>query len=309
MSIAFDVDDVAPANTPLPLTSLTAVLGKPGIDSNARRVGASSLLAHAVPESIVEKGSFGHPLATAVHVAFARHYPLTLTPDAIWTTIAQGFALHIRLNAETLRGQFVEHQGRKELAIAVCCVPPAADGWATVVESWCQQIRAHIGSGTADFFLNSFTTSGPIERTVSEIVMMDAFERYFDYTMTCICGIPRVELTGTVDDWREIRRRIELMTGYGVDDWVTRLRDIGDRTHYTQATWQSRSLKSTPTSSVANRSVTRRQWTIAYARWRRSCVSPARTSSSSGGSATSPPHSPTGDPSRVDPAPGTIPTR
>src|SRR5262245_44191017 len=204
MSIAFDVDDVMPASAPLPLTSHATVFGTSNVDWHGRRFGESSLLAHAGPEAVVQKGVFGHPLATAVHLAFARHYPLTLTPDAIWTTIAQGFALHIRLNAETLRGQFVEHQGKKELAVAVDGTPSALDDWATLVASWCGQIRAHVGSGTADFFLNSFSTSGPVERTVSEIVMMDAFERYFDYTMNCVCGIPRVELEGTVDDWREI---------------------------------------------------------------------------------------------------------
>jgi hypothetical protein len=214
----------------LPLTSFaTALGGTLQSDEHARYGGASTILAHAGPESIVGNGSFAHPLAKAVHLAFANHFPLTLTPDAIWTTVAQGFALHVRLNAEALRGRFVEHQGRKELIANCDGVPTTADHWAGLVGDWCAQIRAHVGTGTADFFLNTFSTSGPVERTASEIVMMDAFERYFSYVMRCICGIPRVQLAGTVDDWLEIRRRIELMGDCGVDDWMTRLRDICDQ--------------------------------------------------------------------------------
>ena len=162
-------------------------------------------------------------------MAFARHYPLCLTPDAIWTTIAQGFGLHIRLNAERLRGEFVEHSGRKELVAARVGAPATVSDWAALVDNWCVQIRAHVGASRAGFFQNTFSTSGPVERTASDIVMMDAFERYFSYTMFCICGIPRITLRGTVGDWRDIRRRIELMAGYGVDDWLARLRDICDQ--------------------------------------------------------------------------------
>lgn len=50
-----------------------------------------------------------HPLFNAVHMAFSEHRPLLLTPDAIWMTIAQGFAIHINNNAEQLRQSFVAH--------------------------------------------------------------------------------------------------------------------------------------------------------------------------------------------------------
>jgi len=230
MSITFDVDDVPPATTGLPLASFASVLTRAlEHDLHACHVGTSTMLACAGPEAAVDRSAFANPLVNAVHLAFATHYPLRLTPDAIWTTIAQGFGLHIRLNAEALRGQFVDHQGKKELPVEVLQVPTSEEEWAGLVSNWCSRIREHVGVGAADFFLNTFSTSGSVERTVSEIVMMDAFERYFDYMVMCICGIPYVELTGTVEDWREIRRRVELMVEYGVDDWVDRLRDICDQ--------------------------------------------------------------------------------
>ena len=229
MSVVFDVDDVLPATDALPRDTFQAVLEQTiKNDRYARRVGPSTMRAYAGPHSLVANTVFLNPLANAVHLAFAQHYPLTLTPDAIWTTNSQGCALHVQLNAETRRGRFVEHQGKKALVATFPEEPSTPSDWQALVDEWCAHIRVHVGDGNADFFTNSFTTSGRVERTVSGIVMMDAFEHYFDYMVWCICGIPRIELTGTVEDWREIRRRIELMGDCGLGDWLSRLREICD---------------------------------------------------------------------------------
>ena len=54
------------------------------------------------------------PLAQMAHDAFYEHRPMTLSPDAVWFTIAQGFATHVNLNAEALRHRFVRHEGKKD---------------------------------------------------------------------------------------------------------------------------------------------------------------------------------------------------
>jgi hypothetical protein len=38
---------------------------------------------------------------------------------------------------------------------------------------------------------------------------MDVCQKYFDYEMWGGCGIPRIDLLGTVDDWRLLRRKAE----------------------------------------------------------------------------------------------------
>jgi len=50
----------------------------------------------------------------ALHHAFCYHLDLVLSPDDIWMTISQGFSNHVKLNAEALRGYFVENQGKKK---------------------------------------------------------------------------------------------------------------------------------------------------------------------------------------------------
>lgn len=50
-----------------------------------------------------------------------------------------------------------------------------------------------------------FSTTGLTERTVSQLALMDAMQPYFNYRLGCICGIPKINLTGTVDDWKKVR--------------------------------------------------------------------------------------------------------
>jgi hypothetical protein len=59
-------------------------------------------------------------------------------------------------------------------------------------------------------------------------VLMNTFQRYFDYRELTICGIPTVTLTGTPDDWQRIRERIEVLAEYDLEWWVARLRPICD---------------------------------------------------------------------------------
>lgn len=55
-------------------------------------------------------------IATIV-MAYNLHYPLVLSPDEVWLTIAQGLATHIRQNSEEMRSKFVDHQDKKNLEV------------------------------------------------------------------------------------------------------------------------------------------------------------------------------------------------
>src|SRR5262245_58116271 len=63
----------------------------------------------------VVKDVYYQPLLAAVHTAFSQHRPLTLSPDAVWITIAQGVAHHMTVHGERLRARFVSHQGKLDL--------------------------------------------------------------------------------------------------------------------------------------------------------------------------------------------------
>jgi hypothetical protein len=205
--VTFPVDDVTPVTDALPT--------RPFADQfpDALAVGGD---AHVLaPDGV-------HPLLSAVAKAFAEHRPLVLSPDAVWLTIARGIAQHVKLHAEELRQLLVSHSGKKRLEVPIDGpMPTDAQSWAHVVELFAKQI----GDTT---FECDFTTSTDVERVAGRVALMDAYSPYYAYWAVCICGIPSITLTGTVDDWRKIRTRVDDLTVLGLGKWVRSLAPIMD---------------------------------------------------------------------------------
>ena len=225
--ICFDVDDVKPAQKRLPVQNVKSQIEKQlkksiiafSHDDTFEAIDICSISSLADLCKI-------HPLALAVDAAFNEHRPLLLTPDIIWIAIAQGFANHINNNSETLRSQFVRHQGKKELIVEILEIPQDSQQWSEVVQEWSLQIRDEVGAEVYKFLECNFSTTTPITKTVSHVVMMDAFQQYFDYVAVSVCGIPQVTLLGTVADWQTIYDRVKEIARYELNWWTERLLPI-----------------------------------------------------------------------------------
>jgi hypothetical protein len=234
--ITFPVDAVAPAGRPIWTESLA--------DSLNRRFKRRILVlperekpvANAMVDFIKQKGLDGfdivragsrcHPLIDAVHVAFSEHRPLTISPDSIWLVIAQGFGHHVAENSEALRHRLVRHQGKRELVTKVDDL--SLSSFEGAIAGFSSQIREASDPVLHETLVCDFSTTTPAIRTASEVALMDCFSSYFSYQMHCICGIPKIALEGSLDDWQRIRARAEVIETYGLGWWVSRLRAILD---------------------------------------------------------------------------------
>jgi hypothetical protein len=212
----FVVDEVEPANAPLPTQPLGASF------PDALAVGGE------VDLQVVAHGST-HPLLAAVGLAFAQHRPLLLTPDAVWLTIAQGVAQHVRINAERLRARLVRHNGRERLILPVNAVPDDAAAWAAAVGGFRALLAERIGDGRARLLECDFSTSTDVDRLASQIVLLDAYSPYFSYWLVAVCGIPSITLAGTVEDWKRIRERIDVLAELDLEPWCRSLVPITEQ--------------------------------------------------------------------------------
>lgn len=216
MSVQFTVDDVEPAEDPLPTRSLESALGEVlafGGDAELR---------------VADHGPT-HALLGAVHLAFASHRPLVLSPDVMWLTVAEGFAHHVRNNNAALRCRLVAHEGKADITVVLDGpMPTDADGWTGAVDLFRNLLAEQVGEGRARLLECDFSTTGEVERTASQVVLMDAFSPYFDYFMVCVCGIPSITLLGTVEDWRSIRQRIGVLDEFECGFWTRSLGPIFD---------------------------------------------------------------------------------
>ena len=194
---------------------------------------------HVLPEAFSKLPSDGvllhggniNAFVQTVHIAYERHYPLVISPDDIWMCIAQGFGAHVNANAEKLRHLFVKHEGKEVIKVQRdTFVKGSPDNpWSEVFSEFSAQIRSYIGEKTHDLLIPSFTTTGPIEKAASEIVLMNAFKEYFDYRVCTLCGIPKITLKGTVDDWKQLRERALGLAQFELEWWIDALKVILDR--------------------------------------------------------------------------------
>ncbi len=221
VGITFAVDEVKPATNPLPEVHVHEAL---------RQKLSRLESCHDYHSKIVER-RHSHGLLEAVHTAFSEHRPLVLSPDHVWLTISQGVANHMVVLGERLRSRFVSHQGKLDLFFTCegWVENSPENPWPEAFASWTQQIRDHVGETIHETLICDFNTSGPTERAVSQIVMMDIFKRYFHYRMVGICGIPTVTLEGSTDDWQRLRDKLEGLKIFDMDWWLDHIRPICDQ--------------------------------------------------------------------------------
>jgi hypothetical protein len=91
-----------------------------------------------------------------------------------------------------------------------------------------KQIREASDPVLFETLICDFSTTTPGIRTASEVVLMDCYSSYFTYVMHCICGIPKITVLGSLDDWQRIRARVEVIETFDLGWWVARLRPILD---------------------------------------------------------------------------------
>lgn len=168
-----------------------------------------------------------HPVISALDIAFSDHRPLCLSPDMIWLLICQGVAQHINVEAESLRSQIVQHEGKVKIEVFrdEFIKGSPENRWDELIDELCLRVKDHIGS-MHDHFVPDFSTTGSKERIAAKVVLLDAVQSYFDYEVTTRCGIPSITLEGSVEDWQSLADRVEGFAKFDLGWWLTALRPI-----------------------------------------------------------------------------------
>ncbi len=217
-AITFTVSDVSVASAPLPeLPCRQAVI---------EFLGAPIESCSSYQKQLVAKLR-SHPLIGTLHVAFASHRPVVLSPDIIWLTLTQGFAHHINSNAERFRHQLVGHGGKANIIVRRDDFVKGSpeNPWPEVFAEFAAAIKQHIGPAHG-LVVADFSTTGPTERAASEIVLMDSMQAFFAYELHTLCGIPSITLEGTVQDWQTIANRVREFSRFDLDWWIKPLQPI-----------------------------------------------------------------------------------
>lgn len=243
MSVTFEVSDVKPVAmrewdegrcTPQPLETVVPLLLGSSERGNLKpsKLEAMGGPAMLLPTALNQKQG----LFDAVHHAYDRHLPLILAPDHVWLTLAQGFSRHVTMNAKELYPQLIAGATAGEIQKQTLIVRRdefvkgvATNDWPGVFTEFSQQIRGKTVPKTYERLMCDFSTTGPLEQAISSLTLMDTVAKYFSYEVHTLCGIPRITLTGTPEDWQKVRAKASMLAEYGLAWWTEALLPVLDQ--------------------------------------------------------------------------------
>src|SRR5262249_6294224 len=128
-----------------------------------------------------------------------------------------------------LRARFVRHQSKAKITIErPDFILGQPNPWPEAFSLFSDGIAAHVGK-LRDLVVADFSTTSPVERAASEVLLMDAFQGYFEYEMRAGCGIPQITLLGTPDDWRSVRQRASMLSEFELAWWTRSLLPVLDQ--------------------------------------------------------------------------------
>jgi hypothetical protein len=178
----------------------------------------------------------GSAFSVVVVRAFAEHRPLILKPDDLWSVICNGFSRHVSYNADALCGgqgrrsrdvvvsNFMKLGAKKELRLDADHLllggSPAHEWEAAIFPAFSRQIKEHVGPWVHEAIATPFSTSTPCDVAAAEATVMSTLKHYSSYMMDTFCGVPWVQLQGSLADWQLLRARTEALGALMVPDFA-----------------------------------------------------------------------------------------
>eukprot|EP00092_Neocalanus_flemingeri_P001322 GFUD01001412.1.p1 GENE.GFUD01001412.1~~GFUD01001412.1.p1 ORF type:complete len:391 (+),score=103.74 GFUD01001412.1:353-1525(+) len=155
-------------------------------------------------------------LFSTIFKAYANHWVLVTTPEDWWFTIIRKVALDIDAvsDNQTIRNFFVSHEGKKELVVELGTSVYGAN-YSNFFDAMTDKIAENINKPEYVKIMNSdFSTSSNLDKIVSNLAIMSSVQEYFSYSGGILCGIPKVEMKGTEQDWVRLLKKFNKLEKY-----------------------------------------------------------------------------------------------
>ncbi|CAE7928452.1 unnamed protein product [Symbiodinium necroappetens] len=167
--------------------------------------------------------------------AYNRHHELVLRPDDVWQAILTQFSFYVNANAEALRDRLVNFEGKMTLVVKMAGTLFTAD-YAEFAE---RMVDENIVQNIKDpemvaWLMPGFSTTTVNDRVVAAVSVMSTLQNYFEYVCCLMCGIPKVTLLGTVEDWMQLQQKADRLRDFDLTDrrmsqWLTMLAPVLDQ--------------------------------------------------------------------------------
>lgn len=165
-----------------------------------------------------------NPFINSLHLAFAEHLIVKITPDVIWYLIIDSVAVYIKQNSEKMRNVFVDFNEKRTLKVKTA--PEFT--WEEVISVFNDLLDKNTKHNDTNLFGMEFTTTSVESLTVSRLARMDSMQNYFTYEVYTFCGIPEIQLHGERYDWTLLIKKFNNLVSLIEDlkQWQVNLNEI-----------------------------------------------------------------------------------
>lgn len=170
-------------------------------------------------------------LFQAAHDAFAHHVPFTLSPEAIWYAIIHEVAIYIKANPKR-HAEYFGSDGLTKQTIEVrndsLWLDQSPANWQRSILLFRDALKAKLPPPTAKLFLPPFSTLTAESEAAILVAFMDVVSSYFDFRIMTLCGIPKVQIEGTVADWELLLLSVHTLSEIfvGLKDYFAHLEPV-----------------------------------------------------------------------------------
>jgi hypothetical protein len=142
----------------------------------------------------------------AVHQCFAKHLPLALSPEVLLYTVLHEIAVTVKAYPESYRHLFSKDSGKQLIKVrhdGLQLGNPQSP-WHEVMPMFEAALGKVLPSSVLEHAVPDFSTHTPITRAASMVAFMDMASPYYDYRVETLCGIPKIRLLGTPEDYAKL---------------------------------------------------------------------------------------------------------
>jgi hypothetical protein len=145
----------------------------------------------------------------ALHSAFDKHIPFSISPEVIWNIISQEVGQYVKSNSDNpaIASLFTTQTGSQEklvVEIPFFVYGSKDNNWLEGIGLFRSQLTSKVPSKILEVMTPTFTTATP-ETEISHLIsFMDATSKYYSFGMATCCGIPEFRIEGEPNDWENI---------------------------------------------------------------------------------------------------------
>lgn len=214
--------------------------GRPGFFMDSQMSGGNFLtcvlgknrIRYSVGTEMVNTGFNmpASPLIQATFYAFSQHIPLHLEPAYFWTTIIQEVATMVKLNPDRFAQVFNGDPSNKRLVKVICDELWGNDAaWPIAIVRFREELAKETGPAVVEGFFPHFSDDDETRELAYLVSVMDAASPFFKYEVHTRCGIPAIDLGGTVEDWGKLWRKIGWLERiFGQHPYFAAVKDLVD---------------------------------------------------------------------------------